>query len=268
MILCRVQKEPGNRLVFGEASVTTLGLPRIQNRSALWQNVLLVLRHAILMGQLAPGTRLVPDQLARELGVSRGPVTEAIRRLQEEGLVTIAANGRPFVRGLSRRYVHDLYTFRASLDCLAVKMALAASSPPDLTGLWTTVEAMRTHQACDDIQRLADADVAFHRQLIALAENAVLNRVWTTIADLSRSLLAITDQLKSAHPTVADIHAAIISAVATGDLGATEEAVMMHYRFGEELLVTSGLARADEQLHHQNGPNRTGSHGQSGGRRS
>lgn len=215
-------------------------LPRIQNRAALWQNVLPILRHAILVGRLKPGERLVPDRLAQELGVSRGPVAEAIRRLHDEGLVAIAANGRPFVRGLSRRYVHDLYTFRTRLDLLAIEAILEAANP-DLTTLWKSIEVMRIDQENGDIQQLADTDIAFHRQLIALAENAVLNRVWLAISELSRSLVAITDRLKTSDPTVADIHASIVAAVAAGNFEAAEEVVTAHYRFGEELLMVTEL---------------------------
>ncbi len=218
-----------------------LHLPNLQRRPALWQHILPILRHAILSGQFPPGTRLIPERLASELGVSRGPVTEAIRRLAEEGLVVLAPNGRPFVRGLTHRYLRDLYEFRTQLDLLAIKTALAAPEPPDLGPLWEAVAAMRMAQASSDIDALAESDIAFHRDLIALARNAVFNQVWAGIADFSRSLLTVTDKLQTASPSVPDIHAAIATAIAARDLVQVEEAVRAHYRYGEDLLVSSGL---------------------------
>jgi len=222
---------------------TALGLPRLEKTPALWQNILPVLRYAILSGRLAPGTRLVPENLARELGVSRGPVRDALRQLQEEGLIVIASNGRPFVQGLSRRYVHDLYAFRASMDLLAIRTALTRPDAINLESLESMVEAMRDSLARGDAEGLADADVSFHQRIIALAENAVMENVWRNLADFSRTLLLVTDQLKTSEPSVADIHAAIVAALAARDLAVVEEAVAAHYRYGEDLLVASSLVR-------------------------
>src|SRR5207253_2110622 len=83
-----------------------------------------VLRVAIVGGDLAAGERLVPERIADELGVSRPPVMAAMRQLQREGLVTIGGNGRPYVAGLTPKYVSDLYRFRLLLDEAATVAAL------------------------------------------------------------------------------------------------------------------------------------------------
>jgi DNA-binding GntR family transcriptional regulator len=224
-----------------------LELPQLGRRVALWENVLPVLRHAVLSGRLAAGTRLQPEKLARELGVSRGPVTEALRRLHEEDLVTFAPNGRPFVRGLTHRYVRDFYAFRSSLDLQACKFALARSPQLELGELRAAVNMMWALQAAGNMSGLADVDMRFHRQLIALAHNAVLDRVWANIADFSLSLLTVTDSLLNGARTVAAVHAAIVEALGARDLVAVEEAIATHYRLGEELLVTSELVQPDDE---------------------
>src|SRR3989442_5968007 len=83
-----------------------------------------VLRVLIVRGDLAAGERLVPERIADELGVSRPPVMAAMRQLEREGLLTIGSNGRPYVIGLTSKYVTDLYRFRLLLDKAVVATVL------------------------------------------------------------------------------------------------------------------------------------------------
>ena len=213
----------------------------IEPRAPRWQQVLPILRRAILSGELAPGTRLVPEQLAMATGVSRGPLCDAIRRLSEEGLVTIAANGRPFVRGLTRKNLEDLSTFRANLELFAARTALGRGIPPDLSLLHADVAIMHCYQSPDSIEQLADADVAFHQHFIGLADNSVADRAWAGIADVTRSLLTVSDWLISPDQLVAAAHARIADALASNDLRAVEEAVLAHYQLSNEAMTAAAL---------------------------
>ena len=216
----------------------------VEPRAARWRQVLPLLRRAILSGQIAPGTRLVPEQLARVSGVSRGPVVDAIRRLAEEGLVTIAPNGRPFVRGLTRKDLDDLSAFRAGLEGFAARTALARGRAPDLAALCRDVEAMRQHESRERIEDLADADIAFHQHLIALAGNGVADRVWGGIADFTRSMLSVSNWLITPDRLVASAHQRIVEAIAGADLVAAEAAIAAHYRLSGEAMTTAGLVRS------------------------
>lgn len=226
--------------------MTTLAGPplAVEPRSARWQQVLPLLRRAILSGEIAPGTRLVPEQIAQASGVSRGPVVDAVRRLGEEGLVTFASNGRPFVRGLTEKDLRDLSAFRAQLEVFAARTALAAAEPPDLAPLRRDVEKMRRFESRDSIEQLADADVSFHEQLIALADNGPANRVWAAIADFTRSLLSVSDWLITPNRRVATTHGVIVEALARRDLAGVERAISEHYQISTDAMTGAGLVHA------------------------
>ncbi|HZR00907.1 MAG TPA: GntR family transcriptional regulator [Chloroflexota bacterium] len=213
----------------------------VEPRAPRWQQVLPRLRRAILSGEIAPGTRLVPEQLAQAAGVSRGPVVDAIRRLGEEGLVTIAPNGRPFVRGLTSKHLRDLSAFRAQLEVFAARAAIAAGRHAEVDALEADVETMRQYESRDSIERLADADVSFHEHLIALGGNDVANRAWASIADFTRSLLSVSDWLISPNRQVASAHRSIVDALVRGDVPAVERAILAHYDVSTEAMTGAGL---------------------------
>jgi DNA-binding GntR family transcriptional regulator len=216
----------------------------VEPRAARWQQVLPLLRRAILSGQIEPGTRLVPEQIAAASGVSRGPVTDAIRRLSEEGLVTIATNGRPFVRGLTMKDFHDLNAFRANLEVFAARTALEKDRTPDLKAMRLDVELMHRFESRETIEQLADADVAFHQHLIALADNPVADRAFAAIAEFTRSLLSVSDWLITPEQIVARAHASIVDALDARDLPSLEAAIAAHYRLSSETMTAAGLVNA------------------------
>jgi DNA-binding GntR family transcriptional regulator len=226
--------------------MTTLAGPplAVEPRPARWQQVLPLLRRAILSGEIAPGTRLVPEQIAQASGVSRGPVVDAIRRLGEEGLVTIAQNGRPFVRGLTTKDLRDLSAFRAHLELFAARTALTAGPAGDLDPLRGDVEKMRRFESRDSIDDLADADVSFHQHLIALADNGAADRAWAAIADFTRSLLSVSDWLVTPNHRVAITHQAIVDALGRGEIASVERAIAAHYAISTEAMTGAGLVHA------------------------
>src|SRR3954447_17031827 len=96
------------------------------DRSTLRERALGALRAAILSGQYRPGDHLGEVELAGSLGVSRGTVREALRHLQQEGLVTAGARGMLRVNSLTAAEVRELFQVRAALEALAVRQIIAS----------------------------------------------------------------------------------------------------------------------------------------------
>ena len=96
------------------------------DRSTLRERSLEALRTAITSGEYRPGDHLGEEDLARRLGVSRGTVREALRYLQQEGLVTAGARGMLRVHSLSAAEIRDLFQVRAALEVLAVTLLIAS----------------------------------------------------------------------------------------------------------------------------------------------
>jgi DNA-binding GntR family transcriptional regulator len=90
------------------------------------------LRSGVLQGRYAPGQRLIEADLTRDLGVSRGPLREAFRRLSAEGLLEIVPNRGALVRRLSLREMRELFQIRIGLETLAARLAAEAMADPDV----------------------------------------------------------------------------------------------------------------------------------------
>jgi len=97
--------------------------PEIRSRGSTVSHLVRQLREGILIGRYAPGQRLIEADLTRELGVSRGPLREAFRRLSAEGLIESIPNRGALVRRLSQSQIRELYQIRMVLEILAVELA-------------------------------------------------------------------------------------------------------------------------------------------------
>ncbi len=175
-----------------------------------------VLRDEMLSGSLAPGTQLVVATLAEQLGTSKGSVREAIRELVSEGLLEHHLHRGTFVREFSADECADLYLSRSVIEVWAANRILV-EKPTDFDELEAAVERMATSDSATDI---IDADMDFHRALVALAGSP-------RMAELHQSLIAETTVMARArrpfdaqdhHP----IHRVLLDALKDGNTGAPD----------------------------------------------
>lgn len=120
------------------------------------------LREAILKGDLKPGERLMELQLAAQLGVSRTPIREAIRMLEQEGLaVTVPRKGAEVAK-MTLKGMEDVLEIREALDILACQLACERISQEQLTLLEEKKKAFETSLKSGNVRKIAETDVAFH----------------------------------------------------------------------------------------------------------
>ena len=116
--------------------------PASLDRRTLWQRVHDHLRDEIVSGALPPGAELHEFALARSLGVSRGPVREALGRLATEGLVTIRPRRGAIVRALSNEEFIEAYQVREALEMMAVRLAVPRLTPEQLVAMERLIDDM------------------------------------------------------------------------------------------------------------------------------
>lgn len=134
-----------------------------------------VLREMILDGRLTPGQRLNEVTLASSLGISRGPLREAIQRLAGEGLITVISHRGAFVRTFERAEVVELYELRSALELHAARLACERASEDDLTDLEAMLD--ETESRMNKASRRAyPPELDFHLRLVLLAGNQALMR--------------------------------------------------------------------------------------------
>lgn len=135
------------------------------------------LRHAILFGGLKPGERLMEISLAKRLGVSRTPLREAMRMLEQEGLITMIPRKGAEVARITKKDVEDVLEVRCVLEKLAIELACIKITGEQIQQLKQTVKEFKALMDKPDITALAEKDVAFHDIIFAATENRRLIQI-------------------------------------------------------------------------------------------
>ena len=136
------------------------------------------LRDGILANRIAPGTVLQEVPLAESLGVSRGPIREALGDLAAEGLVTITPRRGAVVASLSKRDFLEAYQVREALESLAVQLAVPVMTAADFAHLDDSQERMVSAAATRDLLGFFDANIEFHDAWVVAAGNGKLLEVY------------------------------------------------------------------------------------------
>jgi DNA-binding GntR family transcriptional regulator len=196
------------------------------DRSTLRERALESVRAAIISGQYRPGDHLGEVELASSLGVSRGTVREALRHLQQEGLVTAGNRGMLRVNSLSPSEVRELFQVRAALEGLAVREIIASPRREAAVGALRTALEQLTDEG-EDFPARIQADLAFHLQLCRLAGNSMLVEAWQRLE--GRMRVAILNGAAWQVPMMArDRHAPIVDAIEQADAAAAVQIVEEH----------------------------------------
>jgi len=141
------------------------------NQDTLSDRVFTYLSRSILSGALRADERLVEVDLAEKLGISRGPVREALVELERQGLAYSSARRGTFVKPWSKHDLWEVAVLRAALEALAARLAAANISDDDLDFLESLAEDMEYAEQNDDVKRLIDLDVAFHGRIVDLCQH-------------------------------------------------------------------------------------------------
>lgn len=164
-----------------------VSLPKL-NRTTLREQVLESLREAILTGSFRPGDHLAETDLAESYGVSRGTVREALRSLQQAGLVSGDARGMMRVRSLSAQEIHEIFRVRAALEGLAVEEVIVRGDASTVAAELRTCLPPERDFAIEYSQRLA-LDLQFHERLCELSGNSTLLTTWRSLKDRMRVVM-------------------------------------------------------------------------------
>jgi DNA-binding GntR family transcriptional regulator len=205
------------------------------DRASTTQQVLQELREAIIDGRIAQGEALREVSLTRAFGTGRSAVREAIRQLEQEGLVEYKLHRGAFVRVMSLADRLDVYVAREAIEAGVARRVVEASEPADLSGLREALAVLRgATQGHDRVtEAQIAADICFHQELVRLAGSARLTRAHDTLAAETRMLLLHHPVYPAAD--YVDDHARLLDALERRDPG-TPELVLQHLRLSARLI--------------------------------
>jgi len=205
-----------------------LGLRRVPGLSRREQ-VADILRDAITEGRLKPGDRLIETDLAAELGTSRAPVREALRQLEEQGLVASYPYRGSEVLGVSQDEVEEmLVPIRVTLERFAYSRARGRLSAADFDTLQALVEEMKVAAADGLADRVADADIRFHELIIERSEQRHCLQIWRTIEPRVRAYFRRDAPAHDDPGAVAAQHQELLDVLRTGSEQAVFDATDRH----------------------------------------
>lgn len=208
--------------------MTDLDLRRVPSRSRR-EHVVHILRDAITGGKLNPGDRLIEIDLAQQLGTSRAPVREALRQLEQEGLVISYPYRGSEVLGVSQDEVEQvLVPIRITLERFAFAQAIDRLTPEDFEELRDLVDEMSSAARAGETDRLADADIAFHELIITRSEQRHCLQVWKTIQPRVRAYFRRDAPVHENPTSVASQHQELLDALQTCDEAVVLAAIDRH----------------------------------------
>jgi DNA-binding GntR family transcriptional regulator len=175
-----------------------------------------VLTQAIMKGQLAPGSKLVEAGVARELGVSRAPVREAARLLEQQGLLVQHPRRGFFVRKLEPADIDEIYDLRICVECHAGVLASQNMTTANRDMLRRQIDVMHETAAIDDHARQIEEDYKFHRMICEIAGSKRLLRLFDDLASELRMTIGLIGRLYDDPHRIAQTHEALLDVLVQG----------------------------------------------------
>ncbi len=197
------------------------------------------LRTAIIGGVLKPGQRLMEIQLAEELGVSRTPVREAIRKLEQEGFVDITPRRGTYVANISIKDVIDVYEIRTALDMLAAELAAERITDEELGQLKLQLKKISEVVEHEDMEKIGDYDWAFHEVLYKASRN---DRLVGIINNLREQLIRLRVTSMNYPGRIKDTlkeHELLVESIAARNPDLARQRAFEHMRNAEKTLLVA-----------------------------
>lgn len=195
------------------------------------------LREGIIKQILKPGERLMEIQLAEEMGVSRTPVREAIRKLELEGFVVIVPRKGAYVASISLNDVHEVYEIRAALEILAAGLAAERATKEEIEAMENCLRRESSAVSSDNVIATVDADIGLHDLIYKASNNS---RLLSTLNNLREQIyrtrvrsLFLPGRKKQSH----EEHRKIVEAIRFHDVNEAQHLLQEHVAHAEAAMI-------------------------------
>jgi GntR family transcriptional regulator of gluconate operon len=205
---------------------STLKPLRAPGEPSLGQKAATMLRRAIISGEFPSGMRLIEDDLASRLGVSRGPVRDALRQLAVEGLVEIERRGA-FVR-LGQHDIWELYSLRTVLEGFAIELAAQSFTEQDVAEVQGILDRMGDAAREQRMEDFVTLDMAFHSAFFERVGHRRLLLSWQALSHSIGAMLAVTSTANPRVDSILDEHQHILDGIKAHDAATAQQWLRVH----------------------------------------
>lgn len=195
------------------------------------------LRLRILSRSLPADTHLVEGALATEYGVSRGPVREALRELEDEGLVVSLKRGT-LVVGLTDGDIEELLSLRGAIEGLAAVTAIGSAVPADWDHMESLIDAMRLAAEERNSHDFAVADMAFHGGIYAISGHRRVRHVWGLYEKTFTAILQLSNKSPDDLDAAVVSHEQLLQVFRSGDQEEARRAIGRHLQGTRNLFLS------------------------------
>jgi GntR family transcriptional regulator of gluconate operon len=216
------------------------------------------LRNSIVRGEFPVGERLVEEQLATRFGVSRGPVRDALRRLEIEGLVESRGAGT-YVIGIAEADINELYSLREAIETLAADLVMERSTDEDWAEMAALVDALDRAAQAQDREAFAVADAGFHSMIYAHSGHRRLRDIWHQYAPILSTLMRTTVLADDNLQKSADVHRVLLDVLRKGDHAAAAAELRRHLEGSRQNMLAAHRSLAGRTATDENPPRKAAS---------
>ncbi|BBQ00150.1 hypothetical protein BSFA1_52780 [Burkholderia sp. SFA1] len=222
---------------------SVLKVPRIVKQS-MGSQAIDVLRESIISGDLPAGARITEIQLAEQMDLSRATVRAALHQLAKEGLTTLVPYTGWTVITLNPKDVWELYTLRSSLERLAAQLVASTLNAVKRDKIRSCFAALERGCASSNERAIAEADFAFHKAIIDLADHGRLKSQYEVIERQIRICIRSSDALVESGDAIVEQHRPITAAILAADVEEAGRLAEAH-NMTEGKKLTAHLANLD-----------------------
>jgi len=188
------------------------------------------LKEAILTGKFEPKERLMEIKLADQLGVSRTPVREAIRKLELEGLVVMEPRKGAYVSDISFKDIIDTLEVREALETFAVKLAVEKNKVEDISEIEKLNLSFQNAYKNKDVKKMVEYDTEIHKAIINLSENSKLISFMEELNEIMQRFRLIFFNETYNPERIDQEHQDVIKAIKNKDMEKAQDAMRNHLR--------------------------------------
>ncbi|MCJ7533543.1 MAG: GntR family transcriptional regulator [Anaerolineales bacterium] len=206
-------------------------------RSNLAERVADLLRESIVNGQISTGTHLIEAEIAKQLNVSRGPLREAFRILETEGLLESHPGRGTYVSQPSERYIYEAYSLRSLLEEEAFKLAIKKRTEEDLNRLENALEELFIAAKSGDERKVLDLDISFHRQIWEIADHRLIQASLEEIITRLKMYIAVQTKIYDDLLEGIGDHKIILEALQNRNEALGIEALRKHLQLAVDMIL-------------------------------
>jgi len=203
------------------------------------------LRTAIIEGVLKPGERLMEIQVSEELGVSRTPVREAIRKLELEGFVVMIPRRGTYVSDLSIKDINEVFEVRTALDVLAAGMAAERITDDELEQMERLLVQLGEYIEHNEIEKIVEADSQFHDLLYSASRNTRLVGIINNLREQLTRFRSLSMSYPGRLKEMLGEHTRLVESLGRRNVPLAKRLAGEHMANAEQTLLKNMLERGD-----------------------